>query len=979
MQTRLRKLFRSLFLSLVFLLVPDLAFAHATPILYSPAASSVLPKAPAEVQIHFSERIEPRVSSITALGPDGSRVDLADSEVDRADPRVFRTNLKDAGNGTYTVSWQVISADDGHFSKGAYVFSVGTGGPVVAAQNGGFQTVHSSSAPEAVTLAIELVGEASILGALIVLVFIWRPIRKHFSELVPEDAAFMRRFQILFSSGCVMALAGGIAYLIYKTNELATLQESSFAAAWGPFIHTTSALYTIYRLLGVAFLLITCLILRKQIFSSPQITNFEYASFVVLALIDFARARVSHAAASPFAPALGVLMNFVHLLFKDVWIGGIIALVALLSPLIRNSRSLRGAAFALTRFSRITSVALGVAGVTGVYVIWLHLKGFSNILTTDWGKTFASLSVFAALLLLFRLFHQLYCEPRIIDAIQTRDEASLPRIFSKLGCTLPAEMAIGIAILAVTSLLIITTPPLAPHYSFARSTTSQRVVLSLTQQPDETGKLLVTVQDPANKAGANVKNMVVALTNQVAGIGPILAPLQERFAGGFVFSQNLLSPPGNWTVNITAQRPGAYDAAASFNLDYPKEIAESDARAEDRTFGSFEVTLIVVALFILAASILLYRRSTALNRLSLSAQQEAPASATLSFAHHGAWIPPLLLIAIVLYFTGGIPALSRGVLESSFEQACENASVTYVWHESVPERDGQATSDLALPGCTTGIGLGQYHFTDAREFDYFDRPAQARSQLAISPAILAANIPAVLTFTLHDNQGNPVRDLVLDHNRILHVVIASKDFSVFAHIHVEDASPVTPEMLQAAQFPVHYTFPKDGRYMVSVDFMERGYIFSDQFYLNVGDSAAMGGPGPADYSTQKNFDGYQVTFRASPSTLKAGEPATLDYHIEKDGKAVTDMEPYLAVPMHISIIREDLMGFLHTHGLLPVSMVGKLLGESIHASHLYLPDKFGPDIEATNFAFPSAGIFHVYGEFQVNGKVIVTQFTVKVE
>ena len=91
------------------------------------------------------------------------------------------------------------------------------------------------------------------------------------------------------------------------------------------------------------------------------------------------------------------------------------------------------------------------------------------------------------------------------------------------------------------------------------------------------------------------------------------------------------------------------------------------------------------------------------------------------------------------------------------------------------------------------------------------------------------------------------------------------------------------------------------------------------------------------------------------------------------------MEPYLAVPMHISIIREDLLGFLHTHGLLPVSFVGKLLGESIHASHLFLPDKFGPDIEATNFAFPSAGIFHIFGEFQVKGKVVVTEFTVKVE
>ena len=91
------------------------------------------------------------------------------------------------------------------------------------------------------------------------------------------------------------------------------------------------------------------------------------------------------------------------------------------------------------------------------------------------------------------------------------------------------------------------------------------------------------------------------------------------------------------------------------------------------------------------------------------------------------------------------------------------------------------------------------------------------------------------------------------------------------------------------------------------------------------------------------------------------------------------MNPYLAVPMHISIIRDDLMGFLHTHGLLPVSFVGKLLGESIHASHLFLPDHFGPDIEATSFAFPGAGTYHVFGEFSDQGKVVVTEFTVKVE
>jgi copper transport protein len=983
MHTRSKIIFLLFFPLLLIPLLPGLLWAHATPIQYVPAGSSVLAEAPAQVQIHFSERVEPRVSSIAVLGPDGSRVDLQNSEIDPANPRVYRVGLKDGGPGAYTVSWQVISADDGHYSKGAYVFSVGTAKQPATTESGGFQTVHSSSVPEAMTLAVELVGEASVLGVLIVLAFIWRPMRRHFPEMISEDHEFARRFRILFVLGCFMALAGGVAYLIYKTSELATLQETTFTASWSPFIATTSALYTICRMLGVSFLLIAFLAMRKQILSAERISKIEFAFFAVFLMIDFARARVSHAAASNFAPTFGVLMNFIHLFFKDVWIGGIIALVVLLSPLVRKSRNLRAAGFALTAFSRITSVALGVAGVTGVYVVWLHLKSFSYLITTDWGKIFVALSVFAVLLLGLRFFHQLFIEPKIVDAIRKNDQennlARLPREFSWLGFTLPAEMAIGIAILAVTSLLIITTPPLAPHYSFARSAMSQGVALSLTESPDETGKFLVTAEDPQRKGGADLKNMVVTLTNQAAGIGPIVAPVVERFTGGFVFSENLLSPAGNWTISITAQRAGAYDAAASFNLNYPHEITESDAHAEDRTFGSFEAINIIVALVIFAAAIVLYRYSARLNRDVLSAPEGAPANAEVSFAHRGAWIPPLILIATVLYLTGGIPAASPGVLESLFQRSCEKANIMDVWHESVPERDGQATADLALPGCTTGIGLGQYHFVDAREFAYFDRPAQARAQLATNPPVLMPNVPVTFTFSLRDYRGNPVRDLVLDHNRILHVVIASKDFSVFAHIHVEDSGPVTPEMLESAEFPVRYTFPKDGRYMVSVDFMERGYVFSDQFYLNAGSAGEMRGPQSEDYSLQKNFDGYAVTFHTSPSALKAGAPATLDYRIEKNGNPLTDMNPYLAVPMHISIVRDDLMGFLHIHGLLPVSLIGKLLGESIHASHLFLPSKFGPDVEATNFAFPAAGIYHIFGEFSVAGKVVVTQFTVRVE
>ena len=978
MQTKFNTLLRLACLALLVSSFPRSIFAHATPLQYVPAASSVLGRPPAQVAIHFSERVEPRVSSIAVLAPDGSRADLGNSAPDAADPRNLLVSLKDRGPGTYTVSWEVISADDGHFAKGAYVFSVGAPQPGTALDTGGFQTLHSSGVPEAATLALELIGDALVLGALLGLALIWRPLVRNFPALSSEEPTFIARFRILFFSGCTLALAGGLVYLIFKTSELATLQETNFARTWVPFLSTASAISTVLRMAGAVALLAIFAISGKKIIHLERASTAEYCAFAILALIDFARARISHAAASTFAPGFGVAMNFIHLFFKDAWIGGIIALVCLFSPIVRNSRNTRAAAFALTSFSKIASAALGIAGVSGVYVVWLHLKSFSFVMTTDWGKRFAVLSMFAALLLAARIFHQLYAEPNLSRAIRTNDGMLACRIFSQLGFTLPFEAGMGIAILAVTSLLIITTPPLAPHYSFGKTALSEGTEISLREQPYESGKFLVTVSDARTNAGTNVNNLVVTLGNRAAGIGPITAPVEPRFTGGYVFEKNLLAPAGEWTINISAQRSGAYDAAAAFDVSYPREIEQSDARAEDRTFGSFEIIQIIAALLLVILSAALYRHAAKGNQFALAAEPSGVLAAP-AFTRQGAWIAPALAVVAVLYITGGFPVLFRGVLESSFQRSCEDSNIMNMWHESVPERDGRATSDLALPGCTTGIGLGQFHFVDPREFAYFIRPARAKAQLALNTATVEPGVPTQLTFALRDLQGNPVRDLVLDHNRIVHVVIASADFQVFAHIHPEDFAPLTGAMREAAEYSVRYTFPKAGRYLVSVDFMERAYAFSDQFYLNAGQTTAPAAVGSDSFPMEKPFDGYDVKLKTSPATLKAGAPATLDYHFDENGQPATNLNPYLAVPMHLSIIREDLGEFLHIHGLLPVSLTGKLLGESIHASHLFLPDHFGPDIEVTNFSFPTPGVYHVFGEVSAGGKVVVTQFVVKVE
>jgi copper transport protein len=99
--------------------------AHAPPINCEPEASAILERAPEWVRIHFSERIEPKASSIFVFGPDGSRIDEGNAAMDPQNPHFYSISLKEGKPGTCTVSWQVVSADDGHLTKGAFIFLVG--------------------------------------------------------------------------------------------------------------------------------------------------------------------------------------------------------------------------------------------------------------------------------------------------------------------------------------------------------------------------------------------------------------------------------------------------------------------------------------------------------------------------------------------------------------------------------------------------------------------------------------------------------------------------------------------------------------------------------------------------------------------------------------------------------------------------------------------------------------------------------------
>src|ERR1700675_1085678 len=99
-------------------------YAHAHLDRAIPAAGATETSAPSEVTLHFSERLEPKFSSVVVRDAAGLQVDKRDARLDEADRSTLRVSLQPLGPGQYKVEWRVISVDT-HASKGDYSFRIG--------------------------------------------------------------------------------------------------------------------------------------------------------------------------------------------------------------------------------------------------------------------------------------------------------------------------------------------------------------------------------------------------------------------------------------------------------------------------------------------------------------------------------------------------------------------------------------------------------------------------------------------------------------------------------------------------------------------------------------------------------------------------------------------------------------------------------------------------------------------------------------
>ncbi|KAB8176757.1 hypothetical protein [Microbispora catharanthi] len=206
-------------------------------------------------------------------------------------------------------------------------------------------------------------------------------------------------------------------------------------------------------------------------------------------------------------------------------------------------------------------------------------------------------------------------------------------------------------------------------------------------------------------------------------------------------------------------------------------------------------------------------------------------------------------------------------------------------------------------------------------------------------------------FTVNGPDGRPVTAYETQHDKKLHLIVVSRDATIFRHLH--------PELSGEGIWSVPLTLPGAGAYRIFADFAPQGgegLTLGADLYVP-GDYAPPALPAP---SRTVAVDGYTVRL---DGTLTPGAASRITAEISRDGKPVTDLQPYLGAYGHLVALRVGDLAYLHVH---PDGAPGDGVTPA------------GPGI--TFYAeVPSRGDYRLFLDFQHDGTVHTVAFTVRAE
>jgi len=207
--------------------------------------------------------------------------------------------------------------------------------------------------------------------------------------------------------------------------------------------------------------------------------------------------------------------------------------------------------------------------------------------------------------------------------------------------------------------------------------------------------------------------------------------------------------------------------------------------------------------------------------------------------------------------------------------------------------------------------------------------------LDLTTTAFQAGAKVPVAFKIVDAEQRPVTGFAVRHTKKLHLIAVSKDFARFRHVHPVMAADGTWSIdlaLDPGDWRLFADFQPDGGENQVVD---RDITVAGEPVVTT----------DVEPHSVAGVDGYQVA--AIGDLVAGGQGAMLEFEVRRNGRPVTDLQPYLGAYGHLVVLRESDMQYLHVHpeGGMPSPRV-----------------RFHVEV-------PTAGTYYLYLDFKVAGTV----------
>ncbi|ODA73407.1 copper resistance CopC/CopD family protein [Streptomyces sp. AVP053U2] len=353
------------------------ASAHAALTGSDPQQGTVVDQAPAQVSLTFSEPVAVSDDALRVLDPKGERVDKGDPAAASGTTYTVRL-LGGLPDGTYTVTYQVVSADS-HPVAGAFTFSVGAPSEtsveatVQASDDGLVGSLYGIGRYLSYAGFVVMVGGAAFVLAC------WR------------HGSGVRAVQRLVVSGWLTLTAATLALLLLRGSYTSSGKVADVfdLTLLSEVLQTKTGAALVSRLLLLAAAALFIAVLfgaarYEQNDEERRDLSFGLAigGTVVSAGLAASWAMSEHASQG-LQPGIAMPVDVVHLLAVATWLGG---LTALLVALYRAPADTAVDAAAVRRFSRLAFGSVVALVGTGAYQSWRQLGSWSAFTDTRYGQ-----------------------------------------------------------------------------------------------------------------------------------------------------------------------------------------------------------------------------------------------------------------------------------------------------------------------------------------------------------------------------------------------------------------------------------------------------------------------------------------------------------------------------------------------------------------------------------------------------------------